>query len=223
MTSGESAGQLPLVTRDAPLTIFVLVMPWSTAILEADRSAFLAINGAHSPGADNFFWYVSDLRVWIPVYVFFLVLIKLRWGWRGLWWSLPVIAAMILLTDTGSVVLFKNTVQRLRPSHAEDLNGLVHLVRNSDGEFYMGGLYGFVSSHAANHFGIAAFMTGVLLRRPRWTLWALMGWAALIAYSRVYLGVHYPGDVIVGAIYGAFIGWLAFRAFLYLHERNAQG
>ena len=129
---------------------------------------------------------------------------------------------MILLTDTGSVILFKNTVQRLRPSHAADLEGLVHLVSNSDGELYMGGLYGFISSHAANHFGIAAFMTGILLRRPRWTLWALMGWAALIAYSRVYLGVHYPGDVIVGATYGALMGWLAFRVFLYLHERDAR-
>ncbi len=197
-------------------------MPWTTAILDADRSAFLVINGAHSAGADGFFWYVSDPRVWIPVYALFFVLIKLRWGWRGLWWSLPVIALMILCTDTGSVVLFKNTVQRLRPSHAEDLKDLIHLVRNSDGELYMGGRYGFVSSHAANHFGIAAFMTGILLRKPSWTLWVLMAWAALIGYSRIYLGVHYPGDVVVGAIYGAIIGWLAFRVFLYLHERKAQ-
>lgn len=192
-------------------------MPWTTAILDADRSAFLAINGAHSVAADNFFWYVSDPRVWIPAYLFFLVLIKLRWGWRGLWWSLPVIALMILCTDTGSVMLFKNTVQRLRPTHAPELAGMVHTVND-----YFGGDFGFVSSHSANHFGIAAFMTGILLRRPHWTLWALLGWAALIAYSRVYLGVHYPGDVIVGAIYGSLIGWLAFRLFLYLHERNAQ-
>jgi undecaprenyl-diphosphatase len=196
-------------------------MPWTTAILDADRSAFLAINGAHSAAADTFFWYVSDARVWIPVYAFFFVLIKLRWGWRGLGWSLPVIALMILCSDTGSVLLFKNTVQRLRPSHAEDLNGLVHLVKDGNGEFYMGGLYGFVSSHAANHFAIASFMIGILQRRPKWSIAVLLLWAMLISYSRVYLGVHYPGDVIVGGIYGIGIGVLAYQGFLFLHERVA--
>lgn len=190
-------------------------MPIGQAILSADRSAFLAINGAHSPEADSFFWYVSDPRTWIPVYALFLVLIKLRWGWRGLWWSLPVAGLLILCTDTGSVLLFKNTVQRLRPTHEPALDGLVHTVRG-----YAGGDFGFISSHAANHFGLAAFMTGMLLRRPHWSLWALLAWATLIAYSRVYLGVHYPGDVIVGGLYGALIGWLAFRSFLWLHERR---
>lgn len=189
-------------------------MPWTTALLEADRSAFLAINGAYSTAADEFFWYVSDPRVWIPLYVFFFVLIQLRWGWRGLWWSLPVAGLLLLCTDTGSVLLFKNTVQRLRPTHEPALVGLVHTVRG-----HLGGDFGFVSSHAANHFGLAAFMTGILLRDPRWSPWVLFAWATLIGYSRVYLGVHYPGDVICGAIYGSLVGWLCFRLFLYLHHR----
>ena len=84
-----------------------------TGLLAADRSAFLAINGAHSEQADLFFWYVSDLRVWLPVYAFFLILLKLRWGWRGLWLSIPIIAVMILCSDKGSVLLFKNTVPPL--------------------------------------------------------------------------------------------------------------
>ncbi len=209
--------QLPLATRLPALAIFALAMSLGQAILQADRSAFLVINGAHSPGADTFFWYVSDPRIWFPVYVLFLILIKLRWGWRGLWWSLPVAALMILCTDTGSVVLFKNTVQRLRPTHEPALTGLVHTVRG-----HLGGDFGFVSTHAANHFGLAAFMTGILLRKPWWTLWLLLTWAALIGYSRVYLGVHYPGDVIVGGLYGAIIGLLAFRLFLWLHERRAN-
>ena len=186
-------------------------------VLAADRSAFLAINGAHSDAADTLFWYISDPRTWIPVYVLFLVVLKVRWGWRGLLWALPVVAAMLLLSDTGSVMLFKNTVHRLRPSHAPDLQGLVHTVND-----YLGGPYGFVSSHAANHFAIAVFMIGALQHRPKWAFAPLLLWAALVAYSRIYLGVHYPGDVIVGGLYGALVGALAFRSFVVLHQRMGK-
>lgn len=189
-------------------------MPVSEAILDADRTAFLYINGARSELADLWMGYFSEALFWVPLYLAFLVLIKLRWEWKGLLWSLPVIGLMILLSDTGSVVLFKNTVQRLRPCHAADLQGLVHLV---DGR--CGGKYGFISTHASNHFAIAAFMIGMARRRPWWLWMALLLWAAVVAYSRVYLGVHYPGDVVVGALYGSLVGWSAFLAFRAGHER----
>ncbi len=166
-----------------------------------DRSVFLAINGAHAPWADAVMAAVSEMLLWAPLYLFFLYLIRWRWGWRGLLWSVPVIALMILLSDTGSVVLFKNTVQRLRPCHEPDLAGLVHIVND-----HCGGRFGFVSSHASNHFAIATFMAGLLGGSPRWATPALVGWALVIAYSRVYLGVHYPGDVIVGAAFGIAVG-----------------
>lgn len=189
-------------------------MGFADRVLAADRSAFLAINGAHSDAADAFFWYVSDLRLWVPVYLLFLVVLQRRWGWRGLLWSVPVIAAMILLSDTGSVLLFKNTVHRLRPTHTPDLQALVHTVNG-----YVGGEFGFVSSHASNHFAIAVFMMGVFQRRPEWMPLMLVLWASLIGYSRIYLGVHFPGDVIVGALYGALVGILAFRSFVFIHQR----
>lgn len=170
--------------------------------LEAlDRSAFLAINGWHAPWADGPMLLVSEMATWFPLYLFCLFLIQRRFGWRGLWTSIPLLVLMILCSDKGSVVLFKETVERLRPCHEPSLQGLVHLVKDG-----CGGRFGFVSSHASNHFAIALFLIGVLGGKPRWAIPALFLWAALVAYSRVYLGVHYPGDVLVGALFGAIIG-----------------
>ncbi|MFN3874803.1 MAG: phosphatase PAP2 family protein [Flavobacteriales bacterium] len=176
-----------------------------------DRAAFLAINGAHAQPLDGIMAAASSMALWFPLYAFFLWLIVKRHGERALLRSLPLIALMILLSDKGSVVLFKETVQRLRPCHEPSLTGLVHLVHKE-----CGGRFGFVSSHASNHFAIAALMIGVLRATPRWAAAALLAWALLIAYSRVYLGVHYPGDVLAGGLYGATIGSLAaliFRRF----------
>ena len=177
-----------------------------------DREAFLAINGAHSHLLDVLMEAASSMVLWFPLYALFLWLILKRHGDRALLWSLPLIAVMILFSDKGSVMLFKETVERLRPCHEPSLTGLVHLVYKD-----CGGRFGFVSSHASNHFAIAVFMISVLNRKPRWAVVALLAWAGLIAYSRVYLGKHYPGDVLVGGLYGATIGSLAaltFRRFI---------
>jgi undecaprenyl-diphosphatase len=150
-------------------------------------------------------WWISGKTTWWPFYL--LILLVMGWyrKWQLAGWILFLII-LITLTDQSSVHLFKNLVQRLRPCHEPDLQGLVHLVRNK-----CGGQYGFISSHAANAFGVATFTA--LWMGKRWITIVMIVWALLICYSRIYLGVHYPLDVIAGGLWGAGCAWLVFMLF----------
>jgi undecaprenyl-diphosphatase len=180
-----------------------------------DRQAFLAINSFHGGQADVVMAAASEMLTWFPLYLFLLYILQRRYGWLGLAWAVPALALMILFSDKGSVLLFKENVQRLRPCHVPELKAQVHLWRS-----HCGGMYGFVSSHASNHFAIATFMTGVIRGRPRWAVILLFLWAAWISYSRIYLGVHYPGDVIAGALYGLMVGAAFFALYRWIVERT---
>lgn len=165
-----------------------------------DQELFLALNGAHNGFWDFVMWWASDKFIWIPVYLLFLYLLWKHHG-RKIWIILFFASLLVFLSDQVSVHFFKNVFQRLRPSHEPALEGMVHIVNN-----YRGGQYGFYSSHASNVFAVAVFVISLLPKRPV-TILLIIGWALLIAYSRIYLGVHYPGDVLAGALAGSILAY----------------
>ncbi|PKP27297.1 MAG: phosphatase PAP2 family protein [Bacteroidetes bacterium HGW-Bacteroidetes-22] len=169
-------------------------------LLHADTWLLLAINGFHAPWADVLMWWLSSKLIWIPLYLFLMVLLWNEFG-HQIWRSLLLVLILVVLTDQGSV-LIKNGVQRPRPTHNTEIENEVHVVKD-----YRGGTYGFISSHAANTTGIALFVGLLLRRRNKSLLPALIVWALVVSYSRIYLGVHYPGDVLAGALLGALFGW----------------
>ncbi|MHC1702910.1 MAG: phosphatase PAP2 family protein [Tenuifilaceae bacterium] len=166
-------------------------------LLNLDTQLFLFLNGLNSPFWDPVMVFASGKLTWLPFYLLLIFFIARKHGWKTLWW-LVAIALVIVAADQISVGLFKNVFQRLRPCHTPDLNGLVHLVGKCGGKF------GFVSSHAANTFGVAVFLS--LLFKNKWATLGLIFWAAFVSYSRIYLGVHFPGDILCGALLGAGIG-----------------
>ncbi len=177
-------------------------MEW---LISLDTHLFLVINGMHTDLWDGIMWWVSGKTTWWPFYLLLLGFM----GWKKKWqlvWMILFIILVIAVTDQTSVHLFKNVVRRLRPCHEPSLEGMVHLVNNK-----CGGMFGFISSHAANAFGVA--LLALLWIRLRWFAAVMVVWGLLIAYSRVYLGVHYPGDVLAGGLWGVFCGWLIYRLF----------
>jgi len=170
-----------------------------------DSELFLLLNGVHNGFWDFVMWWASDKYIWIPVYALFLFLL-----WRkfksNVWIIMIFAALLVFLSDQISVHLFKDVFQRLRPCHEPALEGMVHIVNGK-----CGGSYGFYSSHASNIFAISVFVISLLKIRRPCAIIGIIGWAMLIIYSRIYLGVHYPFDVIAGALAGSLLGWMMAR------------
>ncbi|MDZ4715719.1 MAG: phosphatase PAP2 family protein [Cytophagales bacterium] len=177
-----------------------------------DERLFLFLNQFHSPTLDPVMLLITRTEFWIPLFAYLLYLIFKVHGKSG-WFALAGITITIILADQITSGLMKPYFERLRPSHEPTLEGIVHLV---DG--YRGGLYGFASGHAANTFGVALFVF-LLLRRSFRFAWIIFLWAGVMSYSRIYLGVHYPGDVVVGMSIGLGFGFASFR--VYQEAKNA--
>lgn len=175
---------------------------------EIDQKLFLFLNGLHHPWLDQAMYVMTDKLTWIPVYLLLLFMIKRAYNWRVALFSLIGVAVVVTLCDRTSVELFKNVFERYRPSRNHDIGDMVHIVNG-----YRGGLYGFVSSHAANFFGVATFLFLVLNKRLTKPPYWIFIWAGLISYTRIYLGVHYPADIIGGGLLGFAFGWGVYRIF----------
>lgn len=180
-------------------------------LMDIDAEALLAVNGMYSSFQDALWWMVS--AKWSSA----LLVLSLLWilvhkNRRHALLVLAMVALAVLLADQVSSGLIKHLVERLRPTHDPSLENAVHIVNG-----YRGGMYGFVSSHAANFFAIATLVSFIM--RHRLVVIALYGWGLAQCYSRMYLGVHYPGDILGGIIVGVLAGWLVWRLMCWIQYR----
>jgi len=171
-----------------------------------DTAFFLLLNGIHSTFFDGFMFAISAKLTWVPLYLA-LIFIIIKSRKKEAVWIILALILCIVLADQISSGIIKNLVQRLRPSHNEDLKDIVHLVHGSKS-----GMYGFVSSHAANAFGLAT-LTSLFFRNKLYSTIIFL-WAVSLAYSRIYLGVHYPLDVLGGGIVGVMVAFLLYLVVL---------
>ena len=184
-------------------------MKWLQNILEIDKELFLSLNGLHNSFWDTIMLMVTRKETWIPFFSIILFYIIKNYKIK----ALPIVvflALAILLSDQFSVLL-KDNIQRFRPVHDPVIGPLVHNVLRK------GSLYGFVSSHAANGFAVLAFTTSIFKNRNYWFL--LLFWAILFSYSRIYSGVHYPLDILGGAVLGWIIGIGCFKLLTIVENR----
>jgi undecaprenyl-diphosphatase len=196
------------VTNGSIAGVFTIFTPMLSTLTELDTSLLWWIHAHHNAALD---WLMPILRskwTWLPLYVFILAFIVMNYGKRGGVWLLFFVCT-IGLADLTSSKLVKPQVNRMRPCHTE------HVLERMDLLVSCGGRYSFTSSHATNHFAMAAFIfftLGGIFKRIRWPI---MIWAGLIAFAQVYVGVHYPLDVIGGAMLGVLIGGAAARYYNY--------
>lgn len=196
---------------------------------QLDTDLFIFLNGLNNEFFDAFFLWVTHKYSWLFLYAIMLCLViwrymavNIQWtkddGCRSLkfhihkkywpWLLLAIVftALVVALADQISVHLFKNMFQRLRPSHESDLAEIIHLPGRK------GGLFGFVSGHATGSFATAYFTSRII--GIKWYTWLVFTWAVLFSYSRIYIGVHYPGDSFFGALLGLFIAWMVLRVWV---------
>ena len=172
-----------------------------------DSDLFLYLNGLHVDWMDKVMVLITNMWVWFPLYLLLIYWTMKQYG-RRCWWVFFAVGLVVLCTDQLASHVCKPLFQRLRPCYNTDFQYLIYLPKG-----LAGGRYGFVSSHAANTFGVATFLTPVLKKYRPWMAIVLFLWAVISSYSRIYIGFHYPGDILCGALLGTLIGLIFWKLF----------
>lgn len=192
-----------------------VTLPFFAALDMADKWLMQALNFDGGAALDAVFSCVSSKAAWAPVAIIIIwCLRRMRKSWRDIMLIIIGIAVTVTLCDQISSSIIKPVIGRLRPSHCDTIMDTLHYVNN-----HRGGRFGFCSSHAANATGVLVFLS-LIIRRRKFVVPFLV-WTVLVCYSRIYLGVHYPGDVVCGSFIGIVVGALVFR--LYRHIINKRG
>lgn len=181
-------------------------------IKQLDTELFLFLNSKHNSFFDVVMYWASHKFVWIPLYAFFLYL-AYKFVGKRVWLVLVCAALAVLLADQISTQAFKHVFLRYRPCHNLVLQSQLHLNGNC------GGMYGFISSHAANTFAIAMFLFLLFKGRMKYFGISVFAWASFVSYSRIYNGVHYPADIAAGAIVGMAIGIVCFKLYQFANTK----
>ncbi|MBA6152744.1 phosphatase PAP2 family protein [Gelidibacter maritimus] len=169
-------------------------------LLQLDTDVFIYLNSLGTKTWDPFWMAYTSKFNWIPLYALLLYLMFRQMRLKAVLITLLVVALMILVTDQVTN-LFKNGFHRLRPCHLAELIDGMRLVKSS-----CGGQYGFFSGHASNTMAVAIFIGLTLKKRFKYLIYLLISWALLMGYSRIYIGVHYPLDVLLGGLFGLITG-----------------
>jgi undecaprenyl-diphosphatase len=179
-----------------------------------DSDLFLFLNGLHADWLDKVMVLITDMWAWLPLYLLLIYWTVKQYGKRC-WWIFLAVGVVVLCSDQISSHLFKPYFQRLRPCFNEEFEGMLHLPKGM-----AGGRYSFTSSHAANTFAIATFLTSALRNYRPWAGLALYLWAFISSYSRIYIGYHYPGDIVCGAILGILVGLVLWKVFQIIQRKT---
>ena len=170
------------------------------SIVSADQELFLWLNGLHTPWLDTVMYWVTYKYTWIPLYILLIALTIRAEGWKKGGFTIIAVVLAVAVADKVTSGFMKPYFLRLRPCHDPSIQVVMHHVTDC------GGMYGFASSHASTSFALAIAWFS-LLRRQVPQMVFLFLWAAVYAYSRVYVGVHYPLDILVGALVGLLVGY----------------